>query len=534
MLKTLIRKQLLEIFRNWFIDKKTGKARQKKAIAFSCLMFVLMFAALGVMFFEIAGSLGSAILGNGFNWLYFAIEGLIAMALGVFGSVFNTYAAVYQPKDNEMLMSLPIPEGTLLLARLSGVYVTSLMYSAWVWIPAMIAYWVRVPCGAANVVFPVLLTFVIALFVSVLSCALGWVVALVASKTKGKSFLTVALSLVIVVAYYVVYFKIMNSLTEIISHLDEVSEKFGSWLHYSCLLGKAADGDALSLLLTAVITAALAAVCFCILSRSFTKLALQKGSTAKVSKGPADDTAMPLRKALLRRELRHFASVPTWMLNGGFGLLLMPVLAVVLIVKCGSIRQLMASLAPELPILCKAVPALAAAAVCMIVCGNAILAVSVSIEGKSLWQLQSLPIGAREVLRAKERMGMLLNTVPALLLVAVCAAVVRMTWYEAVLVFAAVCLCIAAVSDFGLFLNLKMPDFNWTNEASLTKQGMPVIIHIFGGWIFCILLGLGGVWLCKFAAAWTVLCAYILLFAVLFGVLHRWLRSRGAEIFGSL
>lgn len=534
MLRTLIKKQLLEIWQGYFIDRKTGKARTKKGIILFFLLLAVLFLGLGFAFYAMAGGIGGAILGNGINWLYFALIGLLSMALGVFGSVFNTYASVYLPKDNEQLLSLPIPERKLLFARLTGVYSTSLMYSAWVWIPVMIAYWVMVPVNALNIISPVLMTFVIALFVTVLSCVLGWVVALIASKAKGKSFLTLFLSLAVFVLYYVVYFKIINSLSEIISHIAELGNTVKSWLHYSYLLGKASDGDILSMLLVTGITLVLAVLCFLVLSKSFTKLSTASVNGSKKTKVIADYTKKPVKTALLHREYKHFTSVSTWMLNGGFGLLLLPIGAVVLLIKSGTISEVLPEIAAEIPEFYALLPVLFPAAVCLILSVNAITSVSVSMEGKTLWQLQSLPLEPWEILHAKENMSVQLNVYPAIFFVLVCGTVLRFNWWETVLICVAVWFYIWAVSDFGLFLNLKNPNFSWTNVASVTKQSMPVVISMFGGWAFCIVLGFGGFFLVKIAPVWAVLCTYILLLLILWLALHRWLKKKGTEIFASL
>ena len=534
MLKTLIKKQLLEIWQGYFIDRKTGKMRSKKGIAMFFLLFALLFLGLGAAFYVMAGSIGDVALGNGLNWLYFALTGLIAMALGVFGSVFNTYASVYLPKDNELLMSLPIPGRTLLTARLIGVYVTSLMYSAWVWIPVMIRYWVTVPVNVPNVVFPVILTFVITLFVTVLSCILGWLVALIAAKTKGKSFITLFFSIAIFAIYYVVYFKIIGSLGEIANHVDKLGDTVRSWMHYSYRLGLAADGDLISMLIVTGVTLILGAACFLVLSRSFTKLSTVSESGGKKPKAPADYTARTAKKALLRREYKHFSSVATWMLNGGFGLLLLPIAAAALLIKSGSIRAFMPEIAAEMPELYAMLPALLAVAVCFIMSTNAILPVSVSIEGKTVWQLQSLPIEPWAVLRAKESMSVQLCAYPAVIFVLICGMVFKLNWLDIGLICAAVCLFVWLISDFGLFLNLKMPNLNWTNVAVLTKQSMPAIISMFGGWIFCAALGVGGFFLARTVSIRLVLCAYILLFLALWLILHNWLKKKGTAIFASL
>lgn len=53
--------------------------------------------------------------------MYFAMMGLLASFFGVFGSVFNTYAGLYLAKDNDLLLSMPIPIRTILCARLLGL-----------------------------------------------------------------------------------------------------------------------------------------------------------------------------------------------------------------------------------------------------------------------------------------------------------------------------------------------------------------------------------------------------------------------------
>ena len=49
--------------------------------------------------------------------------------------MFNTYAGLYAAKDNDLLLSLPIPVRTLMASRLLGVYLMGLMYAAVVIVP---------------------------------------------------------------------------------------------------------------------------------------------------------------------------------------------------------------------------------------------------------------------------------------------------------------------------------------------------------------------------------------------------------------
>lgn len=534
MLKTLIKKQFTELFQTYFVNKKTGKARSKKGTVLLFVFLGFLFLALGFAFYMMANGIGKAILGGDLNWLYFALMGLIAMALGVFGSVFNTYASVYLPKDNELLISLPIPTKTLLLARLFGVYLTSFMYSAWVWIPTIIAYYVIVPVNVFSVIFTILMTFVIGTFVAILSCILGWVVALISAKTKGKSFITLLLSLAVFILYYFVYFKMINSIEEVIAHIGEIGNTVKTWLHYLYFLGKGADGDALSMLIVTVITATLAVVCIFVLSKTFLKLSTVSVSDGKKSKAPEGYSKRSIKSALVRREFKHFTSVSTWMLNGGFGLMLLPVIAVVVLIKSGDIREFLPVIISEFSVFYELLPLLLAVAVCFILSVSAILPVSVSMEGKTLWQLQSLPVKSLDILHAKESMSVQLCTYPSVLFIIICGIVFSLSWWEIALAIVAVLGYILVISDFGLFLNLKMPNFSWDNVASLTKQSAPVVISMFSGWIFCAVICVGSFYLSKIVASWIILIGFILLLYVLYFILNKWLKTKGVEIFESL
>ena len=87
MLKTLLKKQMLEIFRSFFYDARKGRNRTKKgAILYITFYVLLMVGYLGGLFGFLAHSIVFPLAGAGLGWLYFLIMGGIALILGVFGS----------------------------------------------------------------------------------------------------------------------------------------------------------------------------------------------------------------------------------------------------------------------------------------------------------------------------------------------------------------------------------------------------------------------------------------------------------------
>ena len=108
MLKLLVKKQLFEIFRSYFYDAKKNKARTKGATIGYIVMFVLlMVCLLGTMFGVLSNTMCGPLAEMGMDWLYFVIMGMMAVFLGAFGSVFNTYSGLYLAKDNDLLLSMP-------------------------------------------------------------------------------------------------------------------------------------------------------------------------------------------------------------------------------------------------------------------------------------------------------------------------------------------------------------------------------------------------------------------------------------------
>ena len=86
----------------------------------------------------------------------------------------------------------------------------------------------------------------------------------------------------------------------------------------------------------------------------------------------------------------------------------------------------------------------------------------------------------------------------------------------------------------GLTLNLKMPNLKWTDETVPVKQGMSVMLTLFGGWAVVVALGGAYAALSKVIGPKAYLACVAVLLAAVCAALTGWLRTRGARIFASL
>ena len=338
MLKILVKKQLTEIFRSYFYNPKNNKSRSKAAVAgYIALFVVLMVGVLGGMFTMLALALCGPLAAVGMDWLYFALMGLLAVLLGAFGSVFNTYSGLYLAKDNDLLLSMPIPVDTLMASRLLSVYLMGFMYCAVVIVPTVIVYWAVVPVTAGAVLGGVLLVLLISVFVLTLACALGWVVAKISLKLKHKSFVTVLVSLVFFGGYYFFYFKAQTLVEDLLANAAVYGEKIRGAAYPLYLFGRVGAGDGAAMLVVSAVVLALFAALWALLRRSFLKIATATGRTERRRYREQTAVRRSTGAALLHKELGRFTASPNYMLNCGMGILMLPVAGGMLLWKSGEL-----------------------------------------------------------------------------------------------------------------------------------------------------------------------------------------------------
>ena len=532
MLKVLLKKQLAEVFKSYFYDAKKNRMRSKGAvIAWFVFFAVMLVGILGGMFTALSLSLCDGLTQAGVGWLYFLLMGGIAMILGAFGSVFNTYSGLYLAKDNDQLLSLPIPVRTVITARLVNVYLLGTLYAAMVMLPALIVYWVTAGATAARLICGFLLFFIVSFVVLILSCLLGWVVAKISVRLKNKSFITVLAALVFIAAYYFFYFKANRMIRDMLQNAAVYGARIKGAAYVLCLFGRIGEGDWLCAVLFLVVTGVLFLLIWIGITRSFLKLATAGGSTGKIRYTEKTVREKTPFRALLSKELIRFTSSPNYMLNCGLGVLIIPICGVLLLIKGGEMLSALNDVFAAMP---DAAAVLLCTGLCMIASMNNMAAPSVSLEGKSLWIPQSLPVEPGAVLRAKGAMQLLLSGVP-LVFASVCGAIVLDASPAARL------FCVLLPLAFSLFyagcctaLGVRMPLLSWTNELVPIKQSGAVVIVLFGDWILCIAMAglylLGGhrIGAVPYLLIWTVL------FAALGVLLLRWLDTRGAERFQAL
>lgn len=486
MLMTLIKKQYYECFRNYFVNSKTGKAKSKISIIGMFVLFAFLMIFLGLIFVGMAYSVVD-ILQTNFSWLYYALFGLITIALGTFASVFSTSSAMYNAKDNDLLLSLPIKPSTILLSRVSLVYGLSLLYSTFVWIP--ICVFGQIITGFSVIVFvmQVLLLFIISAFTSVVSCIIGFIIALVTSKVKKKSLVTTVSSLIFLAVYYFVCFRFETFLNTLIENGKQVADFIYIWGKYIFQLAMAAQGDLVGFVIFTVVTSALAGTCYYILSKSFSKLTLSSGNVKTTNNKVVYQSKSSVSKSLLMKELKRFASSPTYLLNCGIGIIFILAAGIMIVVKKADIAEMLVILQDNYANVITLIPLLIIGIICFMSNICFVAAPSISLEGRSLWILKSLPIDTYKILDAKKTLQLLVNGIPSIISGILMAYAFKLEYFSTFCILICIYLYTEIFANISVLVSLINPNFNWTSEMQPIKQSIYVLLDMVIGMILVVI-----------------------------------------------
>lgn len=530
MLKALLKKQFLQTA-SFFFMKGAEKGKRRSVLAVIGVMALIVYAVgAGVyMFWEFSSMLCAPFVQGGLTWVFFAFMGILSAGLGCIGSVFASKTALYEAKDNELLLSMPIPSWLILLSRLIGLYAMTLFFVAIVWIPSVVCYFTVAGFAILPCIFSLLILLILPLGVLAIASLLGWLIAAVTSRIAAKNLLTVILLMGFFLGYSLLMSKVTDLLTYVMTHGEQLGDNIKVWLFPFWQMGLAATGKPLNMLLFTLFFAGLFALAYLLLSATFVSIVTRKRTAKKAVYVEKEGKASSPLWALWKKELKRYTKNPMILFNCGLGSILAVIFAVYGIVNTELCSQIVASGFPK-----EDVTLILTTIMCFIATSNVITGSAISLEGDNLWLLRAMPIETSTIFKAKILLHLIYTIVPTFIAQIILCALLQIP-VGLVLLSLLLYICVAYFcAVLGLAVNLKLPNLKWTNEIVAVKQSFSVLITMFAGWGASAIV-LGGNFLLD---EWLSPVPYLLLVTALFIVasvaVSIWLKKRGKDVFEKL
>jgi len=184
--------------------------------------------------------------------------------------------------------------------------------------------------------------------------------------------------------------------------------------------------------------------------------------------------------ALHQKEIKRFFSSYLYVLNVGMGAVLLLALSITcFIFGIDKLQQLMGM--PNIKgIMTNFAPFVMSGMLAM----TCTTSVSLSLEGKNLWILLSVPIEAATIYRSKMAVNITLLLPISLLSSILMSFCLKPSIMSTVWMFVTPLAYVGLTSVWGIYINLKLPNFEWESEVTVIKQSMSSLLGIMGGMLF--------------------------------------------------
>ncbi len=472
-------KLLIKIrLKSMFSAAKKSLSGKKKGLG------VLMIVALAICLVSVEGLLFGAwnlmagFLETDFAWLYFALAGLLAFALGIFGTVFTTQNQMYGAKDNELLLAMPIKPGSIVGSRVVALYLLTIAFIAVVMLPAGLVYCLREGWSVSFVIVFLFAMILVGLLTQAVTCLLGWLLHFVLAGFRHKAIVATIFMTVVMVLYFIAINRLEDLLMMLVNNGGKIADALQSFAWPLYALGMGCLGNWSLFAVFALICLAAFGAVTVILNKTFVKAMLVgSGKAKRAVKQRRDTKVRTAGAAICRKECKRFFSSTTYLVNIGMGLFM-----IVAFVGAGILMR--EKLAPGLNEIFSEMPRSLLSVFLVGIMGllasmTPISAPSVSLEGKSIWILRTMPISGAQVLKGKLSFHCIATVPLSVAGVIILGILYGCTAFEIFFAAIGTAVIFLLCGVLGILFNMCSPRLDWENEAGPCKQSMAVFLSIF-------------------------------------------------------
>lgn len=476
----------LRNFCNINVARYTKDKRKKAAVIAVMAAWVLVIAM--IWFYVGIMSYGYIQLGLGdvLPTLLIAVSSIVILSF----SVLKAGGVLFQRDSYEMLCSLPVSQGAIVVSRFFSMYLGNVLLALMIMIPGMAVQGYLLKPGIGFYVLGILGSLFLPLLPMTAAAFLGALVTAIASKMKHKSLVTAALSVLLVLGIMVLSSgagQMEEELTPamLLNLSGMVSDMIAKVYPPALWMGEAmVSGKITAALLYIAVSAGCFLVMAAVVSKNFSGICQRLYSTTAAHNYQLKELEQgSVLAALYKKEVKRYFASSIYVTNTIIGPIFMAALGV-MVFAMG--EEMILTYLPFAGDVTGLIPFLMAVIACLMTT----TCTSVSMEGKQWWITKSMPIAAKTVFDSKILLNLTINApfyviAELFLILALKPDGMELLW---LLLLPVVFLVFASV--FGIFVNLLLPNFDWENEVTVVKQSASALVGGLGGDLVIILCAL--------------------------------------------
>lgn len=453
-------------------EKKLGKRTLGSLIAmvFALGYMSVLYSYLMAKSFQMFGSLPSLL----------GIMALASSGLILIFSIFETKGVLFGFGDYDIVMSWPVDVRAVAASRVFNMYAYNFVYAVLILLPAGVIYAIMAAPPIWYYPLYLLLMLLLPALPTIIGALLGTLLTVATARMKKSSLASIAAQMVLVFGLMFVSMRSGTALEDPskLAGLADVLRPMiqGMYPPAQWFQDALSAGSLPSVLWLLLLTLATISLLIFWLGKNFVSI------NSRIKSKPRGETFVMRRQvrstrtaALFSREMKRYLSSSLYVVNTAFGYVMMIAAGIALLIKAEDVLTFLDL--PDMPSL----PALVPFVIGWMVSMGVTTASAISMEGKSIWIIKSMPVSAREWFTAKLKVTLILS-IPSILITSTLIVIgLKPGLRDIVWMYLIPLAYTFCFSILGLWLNLRMPRLDWRSEAEAIKQGGAVMINIFAG-----------------------------------------------------
>ena len=327
-------------------DMAIFKIKTKKKSKTSALVPAFIAAYLMFMVWSGANSFLEKLAPMNLGYLILAIATMGISLITLLEGVYKAGPLLFNCKDDQLLLSLPIKRRTVLFVRFFKLYVFELLYNSMFLLPVMVAYirWGNV--GPTYYLTCFVMLLMLPIIPIVISCIIGAITSGISSKFKYKNVVEIVLSMIILVGVFYFSFKVEDVFNYLLANAESINNFIIKKYYPAGIFSKlVVDFNIKDLLIFISINIAVIIATILVLGKFYfrinSKLKSINNSKTHSKAKPLNFKARSQTNSLIRKEINTFFKTPVFIINAGFSLVLFLVLAVLLAIRFDSVATML-------------------------------------------------------------------------------------------------------------------------------------------------------------------------------------------------
>ena len=469
---------------------KRNKNGKKASPALPVFLAILI----GFSAFGYASIMLDSLSESGAGFVMLTLFVLITAILTLVEGIYKAGSLLFNCRDDDMMLSLPIKKSTVLFVRVFKLYVFEVAYNALFMLPAMLAYALQMQVdwtfflasAAALILLPVIPV--------VLACIIGGIVSGVSAHFKMKNIVQIILTTVVLLGVLAVVGNLEGLMAELAKHATSINDLLTK-LYYpaGAYVSMVTDFSWLNFIIFLGINIVLFGLMILVLGKVYYRI----NSRVKIVKTGAHKLEYEVKKrsvvgAIIHKELKKFIDTPVFVINAGFGLVLFLAATIIISINFESLGGLLRNYGVESvdglgDIAKNFAPALLFGLLVMASLMSSITSSVVSLEGRSFNILKTLPVKPITIIMSKVLTAVLIMM--PFILVGDIIMFVRFDFsiLQILMILLASFILPMVAEMIGIAMNLKYPKMNAASDAEVVKQSTSPMVATFLGMGFTIL-----------------------------------------------